>query len=262
MFKKPFTLCLAVLCLALAVPAFAQQVKSSFFQLTVYTLKDKAGEALLDQYLQSAYLPALHRAGIGKVGVFKTATTGNDAPADSKLYVFIPFKSGEQFLKLEKKLEKDKQYQAAAKTYLDATPAHAPYARFETILMEAFTGMPGIAIPQLKSAPAERIYELRSYEAATEKLHLNKVAMFNNGEIDIFKKLGFNAIFYGRVIAGSKLPNLMYMTSFENKAERDAHWKAFGSDPDWKKLSAMPEYANNFLRADVYLLHPTAYSDL
>ena len=32
------------------------------------------------------------------------------------------------------------------------------------------------------------------------------------------------------------MPNLMYMTSFENKAARDEHWKTFGSDPEWKKL--------------------------
>ena len=54
--------------------------------------------------------------------------------------------------------------------------------------------------------------------------------MFNEGgEIDLFNKLNFNAVFYGEVLSGSSMPNLMYMTSFENKADRDAHWKSFGA---------------------------------
>ena len=39
--------------------------------------------------------------------------------------------------------------------------------------------------------------------------------MFNaGGEIDIFTKLNFNAVFYGDVIVGSHMPNLMYLTCF------------------------------------------------
>lgn len=255
--KKLLALCLALCCIYLAVPAFSQKSKGSFYQLKVYQLKDKEGEAKLDTYLQQAYLPAVHRAGIAKVGVFKTAP---DA-AEQKIFVLVPFKSVEDFVKLEKKLDKDKQYITAAQDYINAAPKTPPYVRFESILMEAFSGMPNLRAPQLQGPRTERIYELRSYEAATEKLHLNKVAMFNNGEIQLFDKLGFNAVFYGRVLAGSRLPNLMYMTSFENKAARDAHWQTFGNDPEWKKMSADPQYANNFLRMDSYLLHPASYSD-
>ena len=116
--------------------------------------------------------------------------------------------------------------------------------------------------PKLNAGAAERVYELRRYEAATEKLHEAKISQFNNGELDIFKRLGFNTVFCGQVKAGGKLPSLMYMTSFENKTERDAHWKAFSADPGWKELNAKPEYAHNYLRADIYLLHPTAYSEI
>ena len=113
-----------------------------------------------------------------------------------------------------------------------------------------------------KAAKNERVYELRSYESATEKIFQNKVHMFNEGdEIGLFKRLNFNAIFYAEVVAGSKMPNLMYMTSFENMADRDAHWKSFGSDPVWKKLSAMSEYKNNVSHIDIMFLRPTDYSD-
>ena len=87
--------------------------------------------------------------------------------------------------------------------------------------------------------------------------------MFNEGgEIGIFKKLNFNAIFYGEVIAGGRMPNLMYMTSFENREDRSAHWKTFSSDPDWKKLSGIQEYKNNVSKIDITFLRPTEYSDL
>ena len=92
----------------------------------------------------------------------------------------------------------------------------------------------------------------------TEKLSEYKIGMFNNGEMGVFTKLNFNSIFYGKVSAGSNMPNLMYMTSFENRKYR----KSFSAIPDWKKMSSDPQYDHNFLKADIQLLRPTDYSDL
>ena len=89
--------------------------------------------------------------------------------------------------------------------------------------------------------------------------------MFNEGgEIKLFKRLGFNAVFYASVVSGSKMPNLMYMITFENMTEHDAHWKAFGSSPEWKSLIAMPEYENkvSVSHIDSVLMHSTDYSDI
>jgi len=58
------------------------------------------------------------------------------------------------------------------------------------------------------------------------------------------------------------MPNLMYMTSFENMASREQHWKDFSADPFWKKLVADPQYQHNVSHIDIIFLHPTAYSDL
>lgn len=86
--------------------------------------------------------------------------------------------------------------------------------------------------------------------------------MFNEGdEIGLFKKLNFNASFYAEVIAGAKMPNLMYMTSFENMEDRNVHWKNFVDDPHWKRLVAMPEYQNNISHMDIIFLRPADYSD-
>jgi hypothetical protein len=53
----------------------------------------------------------------------------------------------------------------------------------------------------------------------------------------------------------------MYMTSFENKAAREEHWKTFVSDRYWKNLSSMPEYQNNVSHIDISFLYPADYSD-
>jgi hypothetical protein len=133
----------------------------------------------------------------------------------------------------------------------------------ETILLQAFPLAPQLQVPALKAEKKDRVYELRSYESATEKIFKNKVQMFNEGdEIGLFKRLNFNAVFYSEVIAGGKMPNLMYMTSFENMADRDAHWKSFVDAPYWKKLSAMPEYQHNVSHIDITFLRPTDYSGL
>ena len=68
-------------------------------------------------------------------------------------------------------------------------------------------------------------------------------------------------MFYGEVIAGSRMPNLMYMTSFANMESRDEHWGAFGEHPDWLKLKALDQYQNNVSNIDRVMLHHTAYSD-
>ena len=260
---KPFLrlLVTSLLFFAFSCVAYGVPPQSEFYELKVYHFKDATQERSIDQFLKDAYLPALHRAGIAKVGVFKPLA--NDTAADKQVYVLIPFRSLDQFATLPQTLDKDKKFATDGQGYLTAAHDQAPYQRMESILLRAFTEMPQMAAPSLTSAPQERIYELRSYEGPTEKRYQNKVEMFNKGgEVALFKRLGFNAVFYAEVLAGSHMPNLMYMTTFENMAERDKHWKTFGDDPAWVKLKSMPEYQNNVSHADIFLMHPTAYSDI
>lgn len=236
------------------------QAKREYYQLTVYHFSDTAQEKTIDQYLQKAYIPALHKKGIQQVGVFKPIA--NDTAIVKIIYVLIPFSSFEKARDLPIQLMEDKEYLEAGKEYLDATGKSAVYQRIENILMYAFPLAPNMKLPKLSSPRNERIYELRSYESATEKFNINKVQMFNEGgEIALFTRLNFNAIFYAEVIAGSHMPNLMYMTSFENMEQREAHWKAFGESPEWTKLKAMPEYQGNVSKAEVILTKAASYSD-
>ncbi|GGG80257.1 hypothetical protein GCM10007415_10830 [Parapedobacter pyrenivorans] len=237
----------------------ALAAERDFYQLKIYHLKTAHQAERLDDFLEHAYLPALHRAGINHVGVFKPI-----AVTDGGLltYILIPYPSYDQFAALDDRLQGDKVYQEAGKAYLLASHDAPPYDRIETILLNAFAGSPRLQLPDLTSPRSDRVYELRSYEGPTEAYYHNKVQMFNKGdEIGLFKRLGFNAVFYGEVVAGSRMPNLMYLTTFENKKSRDEHWAAFGKDEYWKELSAMPEYQNNVSRNQQLFLYPTEYSD-
>jgi hypothetical protein len=243
-------------------PAGAQKKTSDgYYEIRTYHLKNEAQEAITDEFLKDAFLPALHRSGIAAAGVFKPID--NDTSADRRIIVLIPYRSFTEFENTEAKLLKDAAFQSGGSAYLNAPFDSVPYLRIEKTLLKNFVSGHKAQAPKLSSPKAERIYELRSYEGPTEKLHAAKVKMFVVGdEISLFNRLSFNAIFYGEVLAGKSMPNLMYMTSFENIAARDEHWKSFFADAHWKKISAMTEYEHTVSHSDIYLLHPTDYSDL
>jgi hypothetical protein len=231
-----------------------------YYQLQVYRLTGKAQEEKVDKFLKDAYLPALHRAGIKSVGVFKPALT--DTTSGKRVFVWIPFTSLDHFAKTLEKLDKDSEYQKSGNDFLGAAFDQTAFIRKESILMLAFPLSPNFVVPSFQTPKSQRIYELRSYESATENLHKKKVQMFNEGgECALFKTLDFNAVFYAQVISGSTMPNLMYMTTFADMAARTAHWDSFKNHPDWKKLSGMAEYKNTVSKNVTLFLHPADYSD-
>jgi hypothetical protein len=237
--------------------AFAEE--RFYYQIKIYHFKTQAQEDRLDSYFQKAYIPALHKLGVKNVGVFKPVTPDT---ASRLVYVLIPFKSWSALENSDQKLAADGDYLIAGKDYIDAAYNNAPYTRLETIVLRAFPKMPEPELPGLTSNKVDRVYELRSYESATEQLNMNKVHMFNDGnEVALFKRLNFNAVFYAEVLSGSHMPNLMYMTTFIDRPDRDKHWETFSNDPEWKTLVAKPEFQHSVSKAEIIFLHPTAYSD-
>jgi hypothetical protein len=232
---------------------------TGYFILKVYHYKDAKQEASIDSFLRYRYLPFLHSSKLNNIGVFKAIA--NDTSADKRIYVFIAFQSLQQWEKfaptsIEPTVSGDGNY-------INTQYNKPAYSRFETILLKAFPSMPPVAPSKLTSPKNERVYELRSYEGPTEKYFRSKVKMFDQGgEIPLFARLGFNGVFYSEVVFGSKMPNLMYMTSFDNMQSREDHWKAFSADPEWKILAAKPEYQHNVSKNEIVFLRPTEYSEL
>jgi hypothetical protein len=232
----------------------------SIYQLRIFRYATNAQGEGIHHFLESALLPALHREGYQSVGVF--TDLANDTVAVKSIYLLLPFPSLDRMVKLDEALDRDQAYHASGDAFLDADPGQPPYSRVETILLRAFRFAPHLTLPELKGPKDQRVYELRSYESPTSQKYVNKVQMFNEGgEVPLFSRLGFNAVFYGEVLAGAHMPNLMYMTTFEDRASRESHWKTFVDDPEWKALSSKPEYQKNVSRADIIFLRPVPYSD-
>jgi hypothetical protein len=84
------------------------------------------------------------------------------------------------------------------------------------------------------------------------------------GEVDIFRKCNLTPVFFGRTIAGPRLPNLMYMLVHENMAAREKSWDAFRTSPDWKKVSATPGYSDPEIVTNIttVFLRPAGYSQI
>ena len=238
-----------------------ESVERDIYQIKIYRLNSSDQELRMDKFLEKAYIPALKRIGIQHIGVFKEIAEIDSA--NKLIYVFIPFKTIKQFEQLEGKLKIHNKYLVDGKDYIDSSHDNPPYERIESILLRSFDSMKKYGVPNHKSANSERIYELRSYQAATEKLYQKKVEMFNSGgESKIFIDLGFQPIFFGEVISGSSMPNLMYLTTFENKTSHEKLWDAFRNSPEWLVLKEEEQYKNTVSKNEKFYLYPTDYSEL
>lgn len=236
---------------------FQQNPRSEFYELRTYILKNGRQRKVIENYFQQAAIPALNRLGSRAVGVF----TEYLPQEFTKLFVLIPFQSVDDYLSVGDKLAKDTAYQQAAAEYLNAEATTPAYERIESSLLKAFTGMPRMEVPEKKA----RIFELRRYESPSEATGKKKIEMFNEaGEIAIFKRVGLTPVFFGETLIGPFRPNLTYMLTFDNMEEHDQNWKTFGSDPEWKKISALPEYANDKILSNINrtFLVPTAFSQV
>lgn len=251
----------AALCAALflAVQGNALGADSpQYFELRVYATKSADQQKLINDYWHDAAVPAYNRMGVSPIGVF---TELEDSPSNH-VYVLIPFNSPEAYASVPEKLANDADYQKAASEYLN-TPKNAPaYIRFESSLLVAFDGMKQIAVPPSAAEKTPWVFELRMYQSHSEGKGNNKVKMFNSGEIPLMKKVDLSPVFFGQMLVGSEMPNLVYMVSSENKEAHAVHWKAFFDDPIWKKLSADPQYKDNVSKVISTFLKRTSASQI
>lgn len=253
---------LIVLTISLSLLFSSFSEAQEFYEIKLYLIDEPEQEIQIDNYLKNAYIPALNKAGIDNIGVFKPIKD-DTIHYGKRIYVLTPFKSIQQFLEIPGSLKNNNQYIKMAHEYLNAPHDKSPYRRIETTFLKAFKNMPLMKLPQLKGSFKDHIYELRSYESATESLLEKKIHMFNEGgEIPLFDSLNFNAVFFAEVLIGSKTPNLMYMTSFDSMEARDKHWELFFSSEKWKELIAKKYYDNSVSKAEIFLLNRTSYSGI
>jgi hypothetical protein len=228
-----------------------------YYEIRKYHLRMGAQRDLTTAYLRTALVPALNRAGLEPIGVFDVAVGDSPTP-----HVLIPHKSLESVVTLRQRLIDDAEYRKAGAPFLDAASASPAFDRMESSLLLAFEKTPKMELPGTQKP---RIFELRHYESPSERAGKKKIEMFNDaGECALFKRLGFRPVFFGETIVGPRMPNLEYMITFDNFVHRDELWKAFRVDPEWKKISGMPEYKDAEIVSHITstLLNPAPYSQV
>jgi hypothetical protein len=196
-----------------------------------------------------------------KAGTAKPKVGTAEAPA--VLWLLITHPNLDSFIGVAADLNNDTAVQAAGRDYLLTPKASPAYTRVDSWLLRAFAGMPKLAVPAFsKTKVATRVFEMRDYESHSEERALNKMAMFDDGEIEVMRDLGMAPLFFGQAVAGPNLPHLRYITCAPDLTSHLANWKKFGPDPRWVKMKEEPRYKDNTSKNTARFLVPTPYSQL
>lgn len=223
------------------------------YELRIYQLTGGGAKNQLKNYLTGALMPFLNSKG-GKVGIFSEYSL-EDPP---KLYVLCTYPTMQEYFNILQEMNTNAKFQADANTY-NQLPADKPlFDRYETLLLEAFD-----SIPKLRQPEAGRgLLELRIYESYNEDAGRRKILMFDKEELPLFDKIGLNAIFFGKNIAGGFMPALTYMLWFRDLAHRNEAWAKFGPHPEWIAMRDKPEYANTVSKVRKIFLLPEEGSQI
>ncbi len=240
-------------------PAAATATASpQYLELRKYQLSSGPQSKLTQTYFASSLIPALNRMGITPIGAF-SLTFGSETPA---LYLLLPSPSLETLVLAQQRLAADDTYTAAAAAFWSAPYTAPPFIRVESQLLRAFAGYPAITPPAAKAK--NRVFQLRTYESATDLDHARKVEMFGKGEFGFFAAAGIDDIFFADTLIGPRMPSLTYMLGFNDITEVDPKWALFNNNPDWKKLNTVQRY--NFeptvSNVDNLILKPLACSQI
>ncbi len=209
-------------------------------------------------FLKNTAVPALKRAGAGPLGFFSSVI----APESPFIVALASFPDMAAMEAVRQKENADAEYIRGRDAY-NSGPGRS-YERLDGSLLRCFDVMPSVEPPPDDGKRPPKIFELRMYESNNATTLARKIKMFNEGEAGIFKRLGMQPVFFAETIVGSKMPNLVYMLSFDDLAARDRLWKAFGSDPEWQKLRAQPGYSDSEIVSNISnsILHPLPFSDI
>ena len=89
-----------------------------------------------------------------------------------------------------------------------------------------------MSLTSLQAEPDSRVFEMRTYHANEGKLDALQ-ARFRDHTVALFEKHGMTNVGYW-VPTENTENTLVYLLSYQDKEARDASWKSFRDDPDWK----------------------------
>lgn len=248
-----------------ATAASAQPGAREHYELRTYELRNDLDPGATAAFFERHLLPALGRAGAGPVGAF----TPDVGLATATFVLVVTYPSLAAVEEVGDRLAADAAFRSAEAAWERA--ARTPYVRYESALYRAFTGHPRIATGPVPAAgaagaaPATRLFELRTYEAAHATGLREKIAMFNEGEFPIFRDVGLHAVWFGEAVAAARMPHLAYMIAFDDAVARARAWSAFGAHPDWPRVrTSRTGFSDGEMVSSIRnaLLRPTRWSQV
>jgi hypothetical protein len=203
--------------------------RTRIFLLEQFFLKQGTQLSRLHEYFSQAALPALGKIHTGPRIVLEALI----APHQPQVALILGFQSISEFWSVRAGLNQDKDLDKAFEAW--QTGPEPPFENQTNTLMEAADYSPEI-VPVDPPPKTPRIFELRVYRSPSYR-HLKVIHnRFAGAEIKIFNRVGVNPIFYASTVAGPSMPNLTYLTPFDDLATREKAWNAFAADPEWVKV--------------------------
>jgi len=217
----------------------------------VYNFQMGGSAARLDKLMTDILLPLYRNMGI-EAGCFSE----NNQNSPVVYYYLFVYPSFDAYLKANDILLQNSAFVAAMKE--DASATRQMFFRYDSYLCRPFE-----AWKKVTPMAGKTIFEWRKYESANIEAGTRKVQMFNQGEIDVFLECGINPLCFGQIIAGKDMPGLIYVTQYNDMADRDASWAKFSAHPEWQRMRNAPEWANTTLPNNrIVFLTPLAYSPI
>jgi len=254
---------LALAAAALAFLSSSGQLSArEYYELRTYRLKSEAKAEAFDNTFGPAIVAAMKAAGTGPVGIFKPVEAKDEDKGEALRYVLVPHKSIEDWANLGDKLRENREVWEPALDFLMAEKSDPNYTRIDSMLLLAFEGMPELKLPEKPTDKEGRHFEFRTYESHSIIRGMLKVAMFNEAEIDIFNKVGLDAVFYGEARVANNLPQLTYMLVYDNEEARKKAWKDFLAHPDWLTLKEDERFKDTVSKIHSRFVKATDYSQI
>jgi hypothetical protein len=237
---------------AAAAPRPEQSAQEKqIYEWRIYTLPAENPE--LDAFYRQTLIPAYNRLDV-TVGAFAPYRPSEQI---QRFYLFV-YPDVATWRRVKHAIWQDAAFRKEAQPFYDASASAPVYTLFESFVCEAFDRVPRLLRPDA----SRTLFEFRNYKSPNEEANQRKIKMFNVDEIAIFDQVGIHSVCYGEVLAGPRMPSLIYLTWYKDEPTRDEAWKKFSAHPDWIRIRALPEYAHTATDNRNLLLSPLPFSQL
>jgi hypothetical protein len=230
----------------------AEQKETRFFEMRTYYAAPGKLDDLVARF-RNHTLKIFEEHGIQNIGYWLPVTN-----TENKLIYLLAFPTREAREKSWKEFFADPQWQAVAK---ESERNGRLVTHVDSVYLTATDFSPAVA-PASSGAP--RLYELRTYHAATGKLDA-LLARFRDHTSALFSRHGMSQ--FGYWVPTEKKDGagetLIYILIHKDHANSVESFKAFRADPEWTKVKAESE-ANGALTREggvkSELMVPTDFS--